>query len=166
MVVTFTVTTISLATSAALRIGDHHVTSVEFERLTQDDGACLELLWRARYSPDGTMAHCPECDEQRIFRHYKSKVHRRAWGCTACGHYLYPTAGTIFHKSSTPLHTWFSALQLLVDTGRPIPPAILSKELGVTYKTASRMTALISKQLEVDLAGSRCFHPECVSLTF
>jgi hypothetical protein len=41
---------------------------MEFMREFPDDNACLEWLWRTRYSEDGDTAHCPKCDRDRIFK--------------------------------------------------------------------------------------------------
>ena len=38
---------------------------MEFMREFPDDAACLEWLWRNRYSPDGEQALCPKCDAER-----------------------------------------------------------------------------------------------------
>jgi hypothetical protein len=38
---------------------------MEFMREFPDDNACLEWLWRNRYSADGETAHCPKCDRDR-----------------------------------------------------------------------------------------------------
>lgn len=138
----------------------------EFQQRYQDDDACLDFLWRTRFSPDGESAFCPDCTEVRIFRRYDCKSRRRAWSCTACGHYLHPTSGTIFHKSSTPLHLWFLAIYIMIATKHKVSIKLLERELGVTYKTAWRMAHLISRQLlspgtspnpgpvEVDVASS------------
>jgi len=112
-----------------------------------DNDACLEYLWRSRYSADGMHAHCPKCDAERTFRRYAISNRRGAWTCTTCGHHLHPTAGTIFHKSSTPLTAWFYAVYLAVATDCSISAKQLERELGVTYKTAWRMAALIRHQL-------------------
>ena len=85
---------------------------MEFMREFPDDNACLEWLWRTRYSADGDTAHCPKCDRDRIFKRYKMTQRRQSWTCTGCGHHVHPTAGTIFHKSSTSLHLWFYAMYL------------------------------------------------------
>jgi len=71
---------------------------MEFLREFPDDAACLEHLWRSRCSPDGEHAHCPDCEQERTFRRYDTG--RQSWCCTGCGHHTYPTAGTIFAKSS------------------------------------------------------------------
>ena len=69
-----------------------------------------------RYAPDGTHAHCPKCEQVRAFARYETTAKRPCWTCTGCGHHLHPTAGTIFHKSSTSLHLWFYAMYLMTST--------------------------------------------------
>jgi len=85
----------------------------EFLAEFPDDAACLEYLWRTRHAPDGEHAHCPKCDCRQSFKRYATKQQRQSWTCTACGHHLHPTAGTIFHKSSTSLRLWFYAMHLI-----------------------------------------------------
>jgi transposase-like protein len=120
---------------------------MEFTRRFPDDDACLAYLWRTRYSADGETALCPTCNEVRTFKHYEGKQQRQAWTCVACGQYLYPTAGTIFHKSSTSLHLWFYAMYIMASTRCGVSAKQLERELGVTYKTAWRMFTLIRNQL-------------------
>ncbi|MCA9852450.1 MAG: IS1595 family transposase [Dehalococcoidia bacterium] len=122
-------------------------TLFEFMREYPDDDACLETLWRRRYSPDGEHAHCPRCDAERVFKRYETKQQRQSWSCTSCAHKLHPTAGTIFHKSSTSLHLWFYAMYLMTSTRCGISAKQLERELGVTYKTAWRMAHLIRNEL-------------------
>src|SRR5204863_3336990 len=76
---------------------------MEFMREFPDDDACLNRLWRSRYSPEGEHAYCPRCQTARRFRRYKTRHRAQAWTCTSCTYKLYPTAGTIFRKSSTSL---------------------------------------------------------------
>lgn len=120
---------------------------MEFMREYPDDESCLQSLWRARYSHNGEEAHCPKCEEVRTFKRYESVQQRQAWNCVACGHYLYPTAGTIFHKSSTSLHLWFYAMYLMTSTRCGISAKQIEREIGVTYKTAWRMAHRIRKYL-------------------
>jgi transposase-like protein len=121
---------------------------MEFLERFPDDDACLDYLWRTRYATeDGSHAQCPHCEEVREFKHYNGKQQRQAWTCVACGHYLYPTAGTIFHKSSTALHLWFYAMYIMASTRCGVSAKQLERELGVTYKTAWRMFTLIRNQL-------------------
>jgi transposase-like protein/IS1 family transposase len=120
---------------------------MEFMREYPDDAACLDWLWRERYSADGHTTYCPTCDQDRRF----SKVaDRPAWDCNHCGHHLHPLAGTIFHKSSTSLHLWFFAIHLMTSTRCGVSAKQLERELGVTYKTAWRMFNLIRNELMAD----------------
>lgn len=48
----------------------------------------------------------------------------------------HPTSGTIFHKSSTSLRTWFHAIFLMSQTRCGISAIQLMRETGVTYKAA------------------------------
>jgi transposase len=120
---------------------------MEFMQTFPDDAACLEWLWKQRYSDDGEHAFCPKCEQTRVFRKYTSKQLQQSWTCIACGHHIHPTAGTTFHKSSTSLHLWFYAMYLMVSTRCGISAKQLERELGVTYKTAWRMAHLIRHEL-------------------
>jgi transposase len=123
---------------------------MEFMRDFPDDATCLEWLWTTRYAPDGKHADCPKCELRREFKRYETSQQRQSWTCTACGFHLHPTAGTIFHKSSTSLHLWFYAMYLMTSTRCGISAKQLERELGVTYKTAWRMFTLIRNELMID----------------
>ena len=112
-----------------------------------NDAVCLEWLWRERCSEDGEHAECPQCERVRKFHKVKD---RPAWDCDSCGFHMHPTAGTIFHKSSTSLHLWFFAMHLITSTRGGISAKQLERELGVTYKTAWRMFNLIRNELMTD----------------
>lgn len=127
---------------------DYSVT--EFLAEFPDDAACLEHLWRSRYSPDGEHAHCPKCDCRQRFKRYETKQQRQSWTCTACGHHVHPTAGTIFHRSSTSLRLWYHAIYLMTSTRCGISAKQLERELGVHYKTAWRMFNRIRNELMND----------------
>ena len=122
----------------------------EFAADFVDDATCLEWLWRRRHSEDGEHAECPNCARPRLFRRYATTQQRQAWTCTGCGHHLHPTAGTIFHKSSTTLERWFLAIYLISATRGAISARQLEKELGVTYKTAWRIKTLVLRELSPD----------------
>src|SRR4051794_134701 len=123
---------------------DSRYSLMEFLREYPDDAACLETLWRNRLSADGEHAECPKCERVRKFHRVAS---RPSWSCDTCGHHLHPTAGTIFHKSSTSLHLWFHAIFLMSQTRCGVSAKHLERELGVTYKTAWRMANRIRTML-------------------
>lgn len=127
---------------------------MEFFKEFPDDEACLQYLWRERYAPDGEHAFCPRCAKLRTFKRYQGSRVRQVWTCTSCSLQLSPTAGTIFHKSSTSLHLWFYAMWLITSTRCGVSAKQLERELGVTYKTAWRMFNLIRNRLmEQDYQG-------------
>ncbi|MAT96872.1 MAG: IS1595 family transposase [Anaerolineaceae bacterium] len=106
--------------------------------------ACLEWLKDRRY-PDGI--YCKNCEE--VTPHYLV-ASRKSFSCQNCGHHVHPTAGTIFHKSSTPLTIWFEVVFRMTQTRMGISAKQIEREMGVTYKTAWRMCKLVRQQLEED----------------
>ncbi|MEX2237475.1 MAG: IS1595 family transposase [Dehalococcoidia bacterium] len=129
-------------------------TLMEFMREFPDDATCLDWLWRNRYSADGEHADCPICQRQTKFKRYGTSQQRQSWTCTSCGHHIHPTAGTIFHKSSTSLHLWFYGMYLMTSTRCGISGKQLEREIGVTYKTAWRMFNQIRGALVAEAMGS------------
>ncbi|HKP90900.1 MAG TPA: IS1595 family transposase [Thermoleophilaceae bacterium] len=126
---------------------DSRISLMEFMREFPDDASCLEWLWRERFSEDGTHADCPKCQTRRAFKRYATSQRRQSWTCTGCGHHIHPTAGTIFHKSSTSLHLWFYAFYLMTSTRCGLSAKTLEREIGVNYKTAWRMLNRIRDDL-------------------
>jgi len=112
---------------------DSHMTYTEFLRRFPDNDACLEYL-KAKFYPHGTV--CPKCEKPSKFHRITG---RSAYSCQFCGHHVYPTAGTIFHKSTTSLQLWFWAIYLVSSSRCGISAKQLGREIGVTYKTAHRM---------------------------
>lgn len=112
---------------------------MEFMARFPDDAACLDWLWQTRYAEDREHAMCPDCGVVRRFKRYATAQRRQSWDCTACGHHIHPTAGTLFENSATSLHLWFYACYLITSTRCGISAKQLERELGVTYKTAWRM---------------------------
>jgi transposase-like protein len=116
----------------------------DLEREFPDDSTCLEWLWRQNHSADGERADCPKCGVERKFHRVAS---RPSYSCDVCGHHLHPTAGTIFHKSSTGLDLWFRAIYIMSSTRCGASAKQIERELGVTYKTAWRMANRIRTML-------------------
>jgi predicted DNA-binding transcriptional regulator YafY len=102
-----------------------------------DNESCIEWLKNQRY-PNGI--ECPIC--KRITKHHKVS-HKPCYACDNCGHQVYPAAGTIFHKSATPLKIWFNVIRQMTDSKRRFTAKDIQKEYGVTYKTAWRMLRIL-----------------------
>lgn len=109
-------------------------TNMDFARDFPDDVACLDRFWRYLYSRDGKTAMYPKCDRTRTFHRV---AFRPSYSCDSCGHHIHPTAGTIFHKSSTSLRHWFHAIFLMAPTRCGISAKQLEHALSVTYNGRS-----------------------------
>src|SRR5437588_1314184 len=116
----------------------------DFQQKFPDDTTCLEWL-RNRLYPDGI--YCEKCEATT--KHHRV-VSRPSYSCDRCGHHVHPTAGTIFHKSPTPLTTWFYAIYLMAQTRCGISAKQIERETGVTYKCAWRMFKQIRTMLTED----------------
>lgn len=120
-----------------------------FKAQFPDDAACLAYIFALR-CPKGTK--CAKCGKADAFH----PVGRwRAYEC-ACGAFFSPCAGTIFHKSPTPLTLWFHAIFLFATAKNGVSAMELTRQLGVTYKCAWRMARqvrLLMAQDEGLLAG-------------
>src|SRR5436309_819717 len=136
----------------SLTVGNHmnrkpkmrKYTKKDFDHQFPDDATCLEWLKSYLY-PDGVF--CEKCN--RVTKHHRV-ASRPSYSCDYCGHHVHPTAGTIFHKSPTPLTLWFHAIYLMASTRCGISAKQIERETGVTYKTAWRMFKQIRSMLEED----------------
>ena len=113
----------------------------DFNKQFKSDAQCLEFIYRKRY-PQG--ANCSVCGRKDQFYPISE---RKAYSC-ACGHQISPTAGTIFHKSPTPLKSWFFAIFLMMTSKNGVAAKELERQLGVTYKCAWRMAHQIRQLLK------------------
>jgi len=122
-----------------------------------NDDACLLRLMEVQYG--GTEITCPACGVESAKFHMMRK--RKAFACQECGHHIYPCAGTIFHKSRTPLTYWFHAMYLMTSTRSGVAAKELERALGVTYKTAWRMAHELRKLMaSADYGGKLGGHVE------
>ena len=114
----------------------------QFNKDFPDDNACLERIFKQRF---GDLKYCPKCGIETSF--YKILA-RKCYSCKHCGNHIYPLAGTIFHKSPTPLKLWFYTIFLFSASKNGVSAKELQCQLRVTYKTAWRMAKQISELLE------------------
>jgi transposase-like protein len=108
---------------------DYPQTFQEFLKWFPDDAACAEYLAGLRW-PDGFV--CPACRGVSYWRTGKAQ-----WMCTACSRKTSITAGTIFHRTRTPLTTWFAAIWFLTSQKNGMSALGLQRVLGFgSYETA------------------------------
>ena len=113
----------------------------EFQVAFPNDDVCLKYIRMKRY-PD--RIDCPQCGKNALFHKVNG---RKTYACDFCGYQISPTARTIFHKSPTPLTTWFYAIYLMAQTRGGISAKQIQRETGVTYKCAWRMCKQIRSML-------------------
>lgn len=115
-------------------------TVAQFRKDFPNDDICLDTVFQNRYSGVTT---CPKCAVKDT-KFYRVKG-RKCYACMHCGYQLHPLAQTIFHKSETPLTSWFYAIYLFSVGKNGVSAKELERHLGVTYKTAHRMARQIRK---------------------
>lgn len=109
---------------------DYPRTFQEWRAWFPDEQACVAFLEQLRW-PDGFV--CPRCDWRGGWRIGQ----RRMWMCASCGLKSSVTAGTIFHRSHTPLSTWFAAAWFVTSTKNGMSALALQRQLGFgSYETA------------------------------
>ncbi len=118
-------------------------TAKQFDVDFPTDDACLEYVMEKRW-PKG-IAFCVVCKTEQ--RHYRVSG-RTAYACQGCGNHIFPLAGTIFHKSSTSLRTWFYVIRLMASTRVGVSAKQIQRETGVTYKCAWRMMKQIRQLMD------------------
>ena len=92
---------------------------------------------------------CPFCQEvKRIYTMKKDGIYR----CNACLNEFTVRTETIFGRSHIELHKWLYAMYLLVTARKGISSMQLSKEIGVTQKTAWFMLGRIREACGNDIS--------------
>jgi transposase-like protein len=113
----------------------------QFQDRFPTEESCLEHLMRVRY---GDRHECEGCGKEAHF--YRVKA-RRSYACEYCGHQVYPTAGTPFHRTRTSLRDWFFVMFQFCASRNGVAAKEVERQIGVTYKTAWRMCHEIRKYM-------------------
>ncbi len=96
------------------------------------DWKCLDYLDWLRW-PDGFV--CPACGSAHGWR-----AADRRWRCAGCDRRVSATAGTIFHRTRTPLTVWLAAAWHLTSSKVGISATQLRREMELgSYQTAWAM---------------------------
>ncbi len=103
---------------------------MEFQERFATEAACLEYLAASRW-PEGFV--CPGCGGRSAW----VLGRRHLWQCSECALQTSVTAGTVMHKTRTPLRTWFWAAYLVATHHPGISAKQLQRQLGLSrYETA------------------------------
>jgi len=107
----------------------HPKTLIEFMELYPTEEACREALFQHRW-PQGF--RCPRCGHEKAW-HLRG---RGLYECASCHYQGSLTAGTVLACTRTDLRKWLLAIWLLASTTKAPSAAELSRQLGVSRKTA------------------------------
>ena len=103
-----------------------------------NDKAILDVMFSARFGR--------ECGCGGTY----SYMSDRKYQCGRCRNKVSPTAGTIFHKSTTPLTDWLHVLFIFSQAKSGVSAKEIEMQIGCTYKTAWRMLKLIRGALPTE----------------
>lgn len=113
---------------------------IEFQKRFRTEKQCERRLFKLRW-PNGFV--CPRCEHNEHFDLPKRKLFQ----CKKCGYQISLTAGTVMHKTRTPLLKWFWAIYLVSTDKRGVSALSLSKRLKITYWVAWTMLQKIRKAM-------------------
>jgi len=110
------------------------------------DAESARVYFESRLWPDGV--RCPVCAEPK---NITTRKRRGFYRCNRCREDFTVCTGTIFERTHVPLHKWLYAMYLLVTARKGISSLQLSKQIGVTQKTAWFMLQRLREACGSDL---------------
>jgi hypothetical protein len=117
---------------------------LEFTAQFGEERQCIEHLAELRW-PDGYVCStCGGCEAWRL------TSRPRIYQCKACSHQESVTAGTIFHRTWTPLSKWFLAAYLMGRDKRGVSAKFLERQLDVAYQAAWTLLHKLRQGLSED----------------
>ncbi len=120
-----------------------------FQRKFATDRACRQHLFRLRW-PGGN--ECTRCGHTRYSFHSK----RHLYQCKSCQYQVSLTAGTVFHKTTTPLRKSFSMIFLMARQKTVI--SMLSAQRMLKIKSYETLWA-IGHKIRETMADRDRLHP-------
>lgn len=105
------------------------ISTFQLFKLFPDQEAARSYL-ESRLWPEGP--RCPVCGLGERITARASGYYR----CNQCKEDFTVRTGTIMERSHVPLHKWLYAMYLLVTARKGISSLQLSKEIGITQKSA------------------------------
>src|SRR6516225_61488 len=113
--------------------------------------SCISALAALRW-PAGFA--CAACGGRTA---YQLASRPRVFECAGCGQQQSVTAGTVFHRTHTPLRKWFAAAWWMAQDKRGVSALFLARELDLRYDTAwliaHKLRHALSERPECALTG-------------
>ena len=110
----------------------------EIQQLFSNDEVCRNHLFHLRW-PAGYV--CSLCGSHR----YDVLKKRQILQCRNCKHQTSPIAGTIMHRTRTPLRYWFWGIFYVAACNGETTVQQLAEKIGLNYHAARRMLGKIHK---------------------
>src|SRR6516164_3404904 len=123
---------LEVGSAGILRGGQGSEMSGFFEFIDRyvDEASCISALAALRW-PAGFA--CAACGGRTA---YQLASRPRVFECAGCGQQQSVTAGTVFHRTHTPLRKWFAAAWWMAQDKRGVSALFLARELDLRYDTA------------------------------
>ena len=123
----------------------------EFIDRYRDEASCISALAALRW-PEGFA--CAACGGRTA---YQLASRPRVFECAGCGRQQSVTAGSVFHRTHTPLRKWFAAAWWMAQDKRGVSALFLARELDLRYDTAwliaHKLRHALSERREFALTG-------------
>ena len=122
---------------------------VSLSRTFSNEDMAREFL-EARLWPNGPV--CPHCKSNEAYKltgkpNSKNPVPKGVYKCKKCRQKFTVRVGTIFEDSKLPISKWLMAFHLLTSSKKGISSLQISRELGITPKSAWFMTHRIREAM-------------------
>ena len=121
---------------------NNYNTILQLLETVKDETDARNLIAKMRWE-NGTPV-CPHCDSSEICAFSDKK----RYCCKSCDKQFTVTVGTIFENSKVPLRKWLIALFFAISNKKGITSIQLSKQIGVTQKTAWFMLQRLRQMFE------------------
>ncbi|HEX2786575.1 MAG TPA: IS1595 family transposase [Ignavibacteria bacterium] len=105
---------------------------VDLLKAFPDEQSCRDFVEKLRWNGK---PECPHCKHNEVYKFKDGKL----WKCKKCRKQFTVKVGTIFEDSALPLIKWFMAMYLLTAHKKGISSLQLSKDIGITQKSAWHM---------------------------
>lgn len=128
---------------------DQNLNLASLAKVFADEDEARSFLEKRRW-PNGPV--CPRCGSTKAYaltakEGSKKPVRKGVYCCAGCRKQFTVRIGTIFEDSHLPLNKWLMAFHLMTSSKKGISSLQLSRELGITVKSAWFLTHRIREAM-------------------
>lgn len=131
---------------------DRDLNLAELSELFTNEDAARSFIEK-RVWPNGPV--CPHCGSKEAYTltakpESKTPVRKGVYKCKECRKQFTVRIGTIFEDSKIPFSKWLMAIHLMTSSKKGVSSLQISRELGITVKSAWFMTHRIREAMRDD----------------